>query len=104
MIHKTLSSAIHTFRGSRLPLITKKMRHLAKMGREIGKFLFLACQKLRDKERDFEDEGFLDKILVSILTLVNYKFRPFHFEIEEKMVLVSVEKRTHLYSEASLCL
>ena len=81
------------------------MRHLAKMVREIGKFLFLAGQKLRGKERDFEDahEGFLYKIQV-VLNLINCKFRPFHFDIEEKMTLFCMERRTHLYSEAYLCL
>lgn len=70
------------------------------MGREIRKFLFFAGQKLRDKKRDFEDEGFLNKIPVSVLNLINYKFRPFHFEIEEKMTLFCIERRTHLYSGA----
>ena len=80
------------------------MRHLAEMGREIRKFLSLAVQKLRDKEREFEDEGFPDKVPVFVLNLINYKFRPFHFEIEEKMAIFCMERRTHLYSEASLCL
>ena len=73
------------------------MRHLAKMGREIRKFLIVAGQKLRDKERDFEDEGFLYKTPVSVLNLINYKFRPFHFEIK-----ITLYGKTHSFVFRSL--
>jgi len=48
------------------------MRHLAKMSREIWQFLFLAGEKLRDKERDFEDEGFLDKMKLKVMKDKNF--------------------------------
>ena len=50
------------------------------MGREIRKFLFLAGEKLRDKERDFEDEGFLDKMKWILMKETNFSNWKINFQ------------------------